>query len=223
MPLQRTKAPPAVHFTGVSPRSGPFRGGPFTASRDSCPGADAKFFAGSWLKILWPVHLTLDRWNGRGYVCPPESPQRETGRRGGGGGRTAAPSGAVSSHTVRCAGAQVTARQGRRDRNGRCKPGFHASDRSDSPKPRQRVRRRLRVRKQLPVGVGPDDRMPPGSGSRSGRNKRQPETVTVSRNTHLFPAYSHTLPSDRKAGPARRRRCTPHFRQASACQGFSRG
>nr|WP_250150625.1 hypothetical protein [Escherichia coli] len=29
------------------------------------------------------------------------------------------------------------------DRNGRCKPGFHASDRSDSPKPRQRVRRRL--------------------------------------------------------------------------------
>ncbi|ENF58384.1 hypothetical protein ECP03048166_5246 [Escherichia coli P0304816.6] len=40
-------------------------------------------------------------------------------------------------------GAQVTARQGRRDRNGRCKPGFHASDRSGSPKPRQRVRRRL--------------------------------------------------------------------------------
>ncbi|EPC8453970.1 hypothetical protein ACSL9Y_004516 [Escherichia coli] len=26
---------------------------------------------------------------------------------------------------------------------GRCKPGVHASDRSDSPKPRQRVRRRL--------------------------------------------------------------------------------
>ncbi|HAN3841751.1 TPA: hypothetical protein IFA56_005112 [Escherichia coli] len=41
-------------------------------------------------------------------------------------------------------GAQATARQGWRDRSGRCKPGgFHASDRSDSPKPRQRVRRRL--------------------------------------------------------------------------------
>ncbi|WP_252718518.1 hypothetical protein, partial [Shigella sonnei] len=64
------------------------------------------------------------------------------------GGKTAAPSGAVSSHTVRCAGsaghgATGAARQGRRDRNGRCKPGFHASDRSGSPKPRQRVRRRL--------------------------------------------------------------------------------
>ncbi|MBP0504654.1 hypothetical protein J7D30_19225 [Escherichia coli] len=35
--------------------------------------------------------------------------------------------------------------------------GFHASDRSGSPKPRQRVRQ------QLPVGVGPDDRMPPDS------------------------------------------------------------
>ncbi|EKI9472477.1 hypothetical protein WIH50_005326, partial [Salmonella enterica] len=32
---------------------------------------------------------------------------------------------------------------GRRDRNGRCKPDFHASDRSVSPKPRQRVRRSL--------------------------------------------------------------------------------
>ncbi|WP_416848178.1 hypothetical protein [Escherichia coli] len=41
--------------------------------------------------------------------------------------------------------------------------GFHASDRSDSPKPRQRVRRDWQVRQQLPVGVGPDDRMPPGS------------------------------------------------------------
>ncbi|ENA8302134.1 hypothetical protein ABGX48_004463 [Salmonella enterica] len=42
-------------------------------------------------------------------------------------------------------GAQDTARQAveRRDRNGRCKPGFHASDRSVSPKPRQRVRRSL--------------------------------------------------------------------------------
>ncbi|EBN6751391.1 hypothetical protein EUC60_02670 [Shigella sonnei] len=52
---------------------------------------------------MWPVHLTLDRWNGRGLRLPPgkstagNRPQRwrqeET-----------APSGAVSSHTVRCAG-----------------------------------------------------------------------------------------------------------------------
>ena len=44
---------------------------------------------------------------------------------------------------VRDLSAPFPARQGRRDRNGRCKPGFHASDRSGSPKPRQRVRRRL--------------------------------------------------------------------------------
>nr|QIQ18229.1 hypothetical protein [Escherichia coli] len=43
------------------------------------------------------------------------------------------------------------------------------------------------MRQQLPVGVGPDDRMPPGSRSRSGRNKRQPETVTVSRNITPVP------------------------------------
>ncbi|HBA3253160.1 TPA: hypothetical protein J6P27_004307 [Escherichia coli] len=50
-------------------------------------------------------------------------------------------------------GAQATARQRRRDRGGATEAarperslqagGFHASDRSDSPKPRQRVRRRL--------------------------------------------------------------------------------
>ncbi len=58
-------------------------------------------------------------------------------------------------------------RRPRRDRGGAtgtvaASPGFHASDRSDSPKPRQRVRRRLAA-PALPVGVGPDDRMPPGS------------------------------------------------------------
>nr|WP_324618142.1 hypothetical protein [Escherichia coli] len=37
----------------------------------------------------------------------------------------------------------VSGATGRRDRNGRCKPGFQTSDRSGSPKPRQRVRRRL--------------------------------------------------------------------------------
>ncbi len=40
-------------------------------------------------------------------------------------------------------GAQATARQRRRDRNGRCKPGFSRIGPCGSPKPRQRVRRRL--------------------------------------------------------------------------------
>ncbi|HFV4900825.1 TPA: hypothetical protein ACH9PD_005060, partial [Escherichia coli] len=55
------------------------------------------------------------------------------------GGKTAAPSGAVSSHTVRCAGSAGHGATGA----VAASPGFHASDRSDSPKPRQRVRRRL--------------------------------------------------------------------------------
>ncbi|RXJ37988.1 hypothetical protein EFB45_26560, partial [Escherichia coli] len=39
--------------------------------------------------------------------------------------------------------------------------GFHASDRSDSPKPAPAGSGETwRVRQQLPVGVGPDDRMP---------------------------------------------------------------
>ncbi|HHZ4432108.1 TPA: hypothetical protein ACWCF1_004156 [Escherichia coli] len=69
-------------------------------------------------------------------------------------------------------GAQVTARQGRRDRNGRCKPGFHASDRSGSPKPRQRVRRRLAGAPAAACRSRADDRMPPGS--------REPKRVPAS-------------------------------------------
>ncbi|HFS4095410.1 hypothetical protein AWG82_01975 [Escherichia coli] len=34
-------------------------------------GRTQNFLPGSWLKILWPVHLTLDRWNGRGLRLPP--------------------------------------------------------------------------------------------------------------------------------------------------------
>ncbi len=107
-------------------------------------GRTQNFLPGSWLKILWPVHLTLDRWNGRGLRLPPgkstagNRPQRW--RQEGRLLRHQAQFPHTPSGVQR---AQVTARQGRRDRNGRCKPGFHASDRSGSPKPRQRVRRRL--------------------------------------------------------------------------------
>ncbi|EPX3503466.1 hypothetical protein ACWY4X_005534, partial [Escherichia coli] len=41
---RRSEAPSAVHFTGGSSRSGPFRWGTLTTSRGSCPGADAKVF-----------------------------------------------------------------------------------------------------------------------------------------------------------------------------------
>ncbi|HHN8226088.1 TPA: hypothetical protein ACRRVK_005619, partial [Escherichia coli] len=44
------KAPSAVHFFGVSPRSGPFRWGVRHHVTGRCPGADAKFFAGFMAK-----------------------------------------------------------------------------------------------------------------------------------------------------------------------------
>nr|AWH60408.1 hypothetical protein [Escherichia coli] len=163
-PFRGAKAPPAVHFTGVSPRSGPFRWGPFTASRDSCPGRTQNFLPGSWLKILWPVHLTLDRWNGRGYVCPRKVHSGKQAAEVAAGGKTAAPSGAVSSHTVRCAG---SAGHGATEA---ARPERSLQARFFTHRTVATARNRAsgfggdwRVRKQLPVVVGPDDRMPPGS------------------------------------------------------------
>ena len=144
-PFRGAKAPPAVHFFGVSPRSGPFRWGPVYRLTGQLSGGGRKIFLpGSWLKILWPVHLTLDRWNGRGLRLPPG--KSTAGNRPQGWrqeGRLLRHQAQFPHTPSGVQGAQVTARQGRRDRNGRCKPGFHASDRSGSPKPRQRVRRRL--------------------------------------------------------------------------------
>ncbi len=61
-------------------------------------------------------------------------------------------------------GAQATARQGWRDRNGRCKPGVFTHRTVATARNRASgFGGDWRVRQQLPVGVGPDDRMPPGS------------------------------------------------------------
>ncbi len=126
-PFRGAKAPPAVHFTGVSPRSGPFRWGPVYRLTGQLSGGGRKIFLpGSWLKILWPVHLTLDRWNGRGLRLPPGKSTAGKQAAGGAAGREDwLRHQAQFPHTPSgVQGAQVTARQGRRDRNGRCKPGF---------------------------------------------------------------------------------------------------
>ncbi len=165
-PFRGAKAPPAVHFTGVSPRSGPFRWGPVYRLTGQLSGGGRKIFLpGSWLKILWPVHLTLDRWNGRGLRLPPgKSTAGKQAAGGAAGGRTAAPSGAVSSHTVRCAG---SAGHGA---TGAARPERSLQARVFTHRTVAAARNRAsgfggdwRVRQQLPVGVGPDDRMPPGS------------------------------------------------------------
>ncbi|WP_213053182.1 hypothetical protein, partial [Escherichia coli] len=109
----------------------------------SCPGADAKFLAGFMAKNFVAGASHPGQMEREGVTSAPRkvhSGKQAAGVAAEGLLRHQAqwpytPSGVQ--------GAPFPARQGRRDRNGRCKPGFHASDRSGSPKPRQRVRRRL--------------------------------------------------------------------------------
>ncbi len=143
-PFRGAKAPPAVHFTGVSPRSGPFRWGPVYRLTGQLSGADAKFFAGFMAKNFVAGASHPGQMEREGLRLPPESPQRETGRRGGGRREDCcAIRRSFLTHRQVC-----RERRSRRDRGGAtgtvaASPVFHASDRSDSPKPRQRVRRRL--------------------------------------------------------------------------------
>ncbi len=120
-------------------------GGPFTASRDSCPGADAKFLAGFMAKNF--VAGTSLPWTAEtccGRFSPRKVHSGETGRRGGGGrADNCAIRRSFLTHRQVC-----RERRSRRDRGGAtgtvaASLVFQTSDRSGSPKPRQRVRRRL--------------------------------------------------------------------------------
>ncbi len=143
-PFRGAKAPPAVHFTGVSPRSGPFRWGPVYRLTGQLSGGGRKILAGFMAKNFVAGASHPGQMEREGVTSAPgksTAGNRPQGWRQEGGLLRHQ---AQFPHTPSgVQGAQVTARQGRRDRNGRCKPGFHASDRSGSPKPRQRVRRRL--------------------------------------------------------------------------------
>ncbi len=122
-------------------------------------------------------------------------------------------------------GAQATARQGWRDRSGRCKPGVFTHRTVATARNRASgFGGDWRVRQQLPVGVGPDDRMP--SGSREPKRAQQKtarngDSVTEHHACSWHTAIHYLLTG--KSGRQRRRRCPPRFRQAPACQGFSRG
>ncbi len=140
-------------------------GGPFTASRDSCPGADAKFLAGFMVKNFVAGASHPGQMEREGVTsAPPESPQRETGRRGGGRREDCcAIRRSFLTHRQVC-----RERRSRRDRGGAT--GTVAASRVFTHRTVAAARNRAsgfggdwRVRQQLPVGVGPDDRMPPGS------------------------------------------------------------
>ncbi|MBP1522201.1 hypothetical protein IU399_00580 [Salmonella enterica subsp. enterica serovar Worthington] len=119
---------------------------------------------------MWPVHLTR-QMEREGLRLPRKVHSGKQAAGVAAGGRTAAPSGAVSSHRQVC-----RERRSRRDRGGAT--GTVAASRVFTHRTVAAARNRAsgfggdwRVRQQLPVGVGPDDRMPPAAGSRSGRNK----------------------------------------------------
>ncbi|EKG3678617.1 hypothetical protein PP836_004754 [Salmonella enterica] len=111
-------------------------------------------------------------------------------------------------------GAPSPARQWRRDRSGRCKPGFQTSDRSEARNRASGFGGAWRVRQQLPGGVGLDDRMTPVS--------REPKVSMRSWPTEQQTPHSKNSPHtmNGRKGCAAGAACL-HFRQASACQGFS--
>ncbi len=124
-PFRGAKAPPAVHFTGFSPAVDLSDGGPFTASRDSCPGADAKFFAGFMAKNFVAGASHPGQMEREGVTSAPgKSTAGNRPQRWRQEGRLLRHQAQFPHTPSGVQGAQVTARQGRRDRNGRCKPGF---------------------------------------------------------------------------------------------------
>ena len=163
-PFRGAKAPPAVHFTGVSPRSGPFRRGTLTTSRGSCPGADAKFLAGFMAKNFVAGASHPGQMEREGVTSAPRKVHSGKQAAGVAAEGLTAPSGAVALHTVRCAGSAVSGATGAA-RPERSLQAWFFRHRTVAA-----ARNRAsgfggdwRVRQQLPVGVGPDDRMPPGS------------------------------------------------------------
>ncbi|EHA7828175.1 hypothetical protein JJR97_004321 [Salmonella enterica] len=171
-------------------------GAPVTTSRGGCPGADAKVFDARGKKFCGRYTSPWTAETGCGYFSPRKVRSgKQAAEVAAGGKKPYAPQG------VR--GAPSPARQWRRDRSGRCKPGFQTSDRSEA-----------RNRASGFGGVGLDDRMPSGS--------REPKVSMRSWPTEQQTPHSknssHTM--NGRKGCAAGAACL-HFRQASACQGFS--
>ena len=125
------------------------RGITATAGND-CPGADRKSFCLLLGKNFCGMYISPLDWRRRLWLYqPPATGLKRHGMAPEGEGRKApatTPSGVGLTSRRFLPGCRE--RRPRRDRGGATVPvaasrGFHASDRSGSPKPRQRVRRRL--------------------------------------------------------------------------------
>nr|AUH18271.1 hypothetical protein PCOV24_00155 [Escherichia coli] len=148
------------------------------------------------------------------WLLQPGSPQRETGRRGGGGRVDCAIRRSCLTHRKVC-----RERRFRRDRGGAtgtvaASLVFQTSDRSGSPNRASGFGGDWRVRQQLPVGVGPDDGCRQAAGSRRCprlRKSEQQNDITENASHH-----------DGQEGQ-RRRRGPPAFQAGVSLPGFSGG
>ena len=152
--------------------------------------------------MLWPLQ-------------PPESPQRETGRRGGGGRVDCAIRRSGLTHRQVC-----RERRFRRDRGGAT--GTVAASRVFTHRTVAAARNRAsgfggdwRVRQQLPVGVGPTTGCRQAAGS---RRVSPPPGIRTTETTKQKNASHH----DGQEGQ-RRRRGPPVFQAGVSLPGFSGG
>ncbi|EJE2549970.1 hypothetical protein V4838_005235, partial [Escherichia coli] len=131
-------------------------------------------------------------------------------------GQTTAPSGAVSLHTVRCAGsAGHGATEAARPERSLQAWFFRHRTVAAARNRASGFGGDWRVRQQLPVGVGPDDRMPPGSRE---PKVSPPPGVRTTETTKQKNASHH----DGQEGQ-RRRRGPPVFQAGVSLPGFSGG
>ncbi len=144
-------------------------GGPFTASRDSCPGADAKFLAGFMAKNFVAGASHPGQMEREGVTSAPRKVHSGKQAAGVAAEGLTAPSGAVALHTVRCAGSAVSGATGAA-RPERSLQAWFFRHRTVAA-----ARNRAsgfggdwRVRQQLPVGVGPTTGCRQAAGSRRG-------------------------------------------------------
>ncbi|SQP07588.1 Uncharacterised protein [Escherichia coli] len=146
------------------------RGITATAGND-CPGADRKSFCLLLGKKFCGMYISPLDWRRRLWLFSAPGDGAETIWHGTGGRGDEGPRNNairrwpyIPASFAGMPGAQATARQRRRDRSGRCKPGVFTHRTVAAARNRASgFGGDWRVRQQLPVGVGPDDRMPPGS------------------------------------------------------------
>ncbi len=152
------------------------RGITATAGND-CPGADRKSFCLLLGKNFCGMYISPLDWQRRLWLFFAPGDGAETIWHGTGGRGEEGPRNNairrwpyIPAFFAGMPGAQATARQRRRDRNGRCKPVVFTHRTVATARNRASgFGGDWRVRQQLPVGVGPDDRMPPGSREPKGR------------------------------------------------------